>query len=297
MLDGARWSILVAAALTLGACTYRFGERDAFRPRKLQLLTETVERHNVEIPQPVGATLRGWYLTPKAPRRHMVFLYGNGSSVVDEYAKLHWLAQTYDMDILVVDYPGYGFSDGSASVEAIARASVVVFDSMAARWPRDDGPIFVYGHSLGTVFAVYVGVNRPRSAVILEAPLTSVQDLIDAKVHRVPWFVRPFVTIKIDEALTRWRQPVDMIKDLAGPLLVIHGTDDQTIPVDQGRRMFEAAATTRKHLCEVPGEDHYPVQPNREGRPELGCLTAFLNGNDSPATVPAFPAQVTRSAE
>lgn len=168
---------------------------------------------------------------------------------------------------------------------------------MAARWLKHDGPIFVYGHSMGTAFAVHVGVNRPGTAVILEAPLTSIQDLVAAMKHRPPWYARLFVRITIDEALTRWRQPVDLIKELARPLLIIHGTNDRTIPVAQGRRMFAAALTTQKHLCELPGEDHYPVQPNPDRRTDLSCLTAFLRGHGAPATMPASSARPTSSTE
>ena len=297
MLNGARRLILLAAVPTLASCTYQLRERNLFNPRKLFVLTETIERHNVELKQQGGTTLRGWYLTPKAPRRHLVFFYGNGSSVVLEYAKLHWLAQTYDMDILVVDFPGYGFSDGSPSVDGLARASLQIYDAMAARWPKHDGPIFVYGHSMGTAFAVHVGVNRPGAAVILEAPLTSVQDLVAAAAHRRPWHARLFVAITVDEALTHWRQPVDMIKELAGPLLIIHGTNDRTIPIEQGRRMFEAATTNQKHLCELAGEDHYPVQPSPDRRTDLSCLTAFLSGHGAPATMPASSARPKSSTE
>jgi len=283
MLDGAKRLVLLAALLTPTACTSRFQEAHVFNPHRVVWLTETIERHNVELKQ-AGMTLRGWYLTPRAPRRHMVFFYGNGSSVVQQYVKLHWFAQTYEMDILVVDFPGYGFSDGRASVDALARASLLVYDAMARRWPGPGGPIFVYGHSMGTAFAVHVGVNRPGAAVILEAPFTSIQDLVVELSRRRPWVARLFTRITIDPVLTRWRQPVDTIKELVGPLLVIHGTDDRVVPVAQGRRMFEAAGTRQKHLCEVAGEDHYPVQPNPDRRGGMHCLGAFLNGHGAAAS-------------
>jgi uncharacterized protein len=282
MLSSARL-IPLTAVLMLASCTYPYRERNAFNPNKVFVLNETIERHNVELGQPGEVTLRGWYLTPRAPRRHLVFFYGNGSSVVQEYAKLHWLAQTYDLDILVVDFPGYGFSDGSPTVEGLARASLRIYDAMAARWPKRDAPILVYGHSMGTAFAVHVGAHRPGAAVILEAPFTSIQDLVAAMRRRLPWYTRLFLRIPIDEALTHWRQPVDLIKELTGPLLVIHGTSDRVIPVEQGRRMFQAATTPRKVLCVLAGEDHYPVEPFPDRRTDLSCLTAFLGGQGSTA--------------
>jgi len=176
-----------------------------------------------------------------------------------------------------VDYPGYGFSEGSPTVDGLARASLRIYDFMAARWPHAEGPIFVYGHSMGTAFALHVGLNRPGTPVILEAPLTSVQDLAAAIKQRVPWYARLFLTIKIDPELTRWRQPVDMIPQLVGPLLIIHGTDDHTIPFAQGKRLFEAATTKQKHFCALAGEGHSPVEPDRDRRTDLGCLAAFLD--------------------
>jgi uncharacterized protein len=187
------------------------------------------------------------------------------------------------MDVLVVDYPGYGFSEGSPSVDGLARASVRIYDAMAARWPKHEGPIYVYGHSMGTAFALHVGVHRPRAAVILEAPFTSVRDQVGASMRRLPWHVRLSLKVKIAEVLTRARQPVDLIKALAGPLLVIHGTSDRTIPVTQGRRMFQAARTPRKLLCEIAGEGHFPVEPHPDKRAALSCLTAFLTGRGAPA--------------
>jgi fermentation-respiration switch protein FrsA (DUF1100 family) len=44
------------------------------------------------------------------------------------------------------------------------------------------------------------------------------------------------------------------------PLLIIHGTDDHTIPFAQGKRLFEAATTKQKHFCALAGEDRNPTQ-------------------------------------
>jgi hypothetical protein len=53
----------------------------------------------------------------------------------------------------------------------------------------------------------------------------------------------------------------------------IRGTNNRTARVAPSQRMFEAAGSKQKHLCELVGEDHYPVEPNPD-RPASACTAS-----------------------
>ncbi|MBN2494145.1 MAG: alpha/beta fold hydrolase [Deltaproteobacteria bacterium] len=289
MLASRAWPIVILSVVCC-ACTVRIAERDVFPDHRLRPVSDAVVRRNVQVEMPDGTRLRGWRLTPPSPRYHLVYFYGQGSSVHADAHKLFWLAEVLDLDILAVDYPGYGFSDGTATGESLRAASLAIFDAMAGMLEDDRQPIAVYGHSMGSGFAVWAASQRSRAVVVLEAPFTTVEAMFKNYFERqVPWYVRCFVGIKLAEPLRHPRQPIDLIAEMNAPLLVIHGDRDETIPIEFGRRMFEASASYDKHWCPISGAGHSPIWPERERNDKLGCLLTFLQLYAAARPEPSVP--------
>ena len=142
---------------------------------------------------------------------------------------------------LAVSYRGYPGSGGHPSESALVSDGEMEFDWLKERSPS----IVIHGESLGTGVATEVAAARPPRALILEAPFTAALDIAEATYPWVPvkWLMR-------DPFLSR-----EHIKDVHAPLLIIHGTADQVIPVEEGKRLF-ASANEPKSLVIVEGAEH-----------------------------------------
>ncbi len=93
--------------------------------------------------------------------------------------------------------------------------------------------------------------------MVLVAPPASPRAMVDHMESNLPWYARLFFDLEPGEALRRLDPvPETAIRTLAEPLLVVHGTADLVVPIEHGRRLFGLAASARKRMCEVPGEDH-----------------------------------------
>jgi len=131
----------------------------------------------------------------------------------------------------VVDYPGYGGSEGRTTEQALYDAADVAFAALAQRPGVDPARIFVYGRSLGTAVAVRTAATHPTAGLILESPFTSATDMARLHYGLVP---RTLLHLKLDNAAT--------IRRVVCPVLIFHGTDDRLVPIAMGRSVAAAAA-------------------------------------------------------
>ena len=109
-------------------------------------------------------------------------------------------------------------------------------------------PVISYGHSLGgakTVTAIAEGKTPQLRAVVVDAAFASYREMAMVMGGRLA------ADLVSDEL-----SPVDQVAKISPlPLLVIHGKKDPVIPVDQGRKLYEAAQKP-KTLFEVENGDH-----------------------------------------
>ena len=143
--------------------------------------------------------------------------------------------------LLAPSYRGYPGSGGTPSEAALISDGVAVFDWLNSRADR----IVVFGESLGSGVAVAVAVERDGLALILEAPFSAAVDL--AK-DRYAWL--PVDLLMKDPFRSR-----DRIGGLREPLLIVHGSADRTVPLEQGKDLF-AYAPEPKRLVEIAGAGH-----------------------------------------
>ncbi len=260
------------------SCSKVIRERELFHPRKHSLMPDSLTRKNVEIAIEDTVVLRGWFLTSEDSRYSLIFFYGNGETVINASSTLYWLAASLKMDVLAVDYRGYGFSDGTPGLETISSDVVIVYDYLVNeiyKTKENRKPLFIFGRSLGSVFALKVALNRRADGVILQAPPSSIVDIIAAWRKIIPWYVRWLVRLKPDERLKKLHpQPINDIKNLSAPLLVIHGTEDRIVPIELGRQMYEKAGSAKKQFCEVKRVGHNNLPINRGTAKD--CISTFI---------------------
>jgi hypothetical protein len=261
-----------------------------FPPRELVATPETFGLPYEEVPLTTadGLRLHAWFVpgdpgaapagkeAPAAERRPsltLVLFHGNAENIGDGVA-VAALTRAAGHNLLLVDYRGYGRSEGSPSEKGIYRDGEAAMAALRARADVDPEGIVVWGRSIGGAVAVHLAASQPVRGVILESPFTSVRELLREGGYGLMAFLARFGTYRFDSAAG--------IVRVRAPLLVVHGTSDEIIPFALGRRLHDLAPGPREFLA-IEGGGHNDLWA-RHARAVWGGIAAFLERLARPGT-------------
>ena len=174
-----------------------------------------------------------------AARPALIFFHGNGE-LIDDWAFEFQVPRSWGLGILLVEYPGYGRSPGTASEASVTSVALAAWDTLAGRGDVDASQIVAYGRSLGGGAACALARERAVMALVLESTFTSVRDM-------VPRFLVPSFLLR-----DRFESEA-VVARFEGPMLIVHGERDEVVPVAHAHRLHEAAhSSERAELVIVP---------------------------------------------
>ena len=218
-----------------------------------------------------GTPLRGWIVRGRAANAPWTILCtGNAGTVEGMIGVGIWFAQNTGANALVWDYRGFGFSGGRPDIAATRDDALVVYDAVRAR----SGHIpIVYGQSFGTTIAAHIAHERPVRALVLHAAPVSIERLFgDLRDRNFPWpfhRLRPWPARDVREDFA----VAAAVRDVRAPTLVIHGTADALIPIEEGRLVERASGARVKQFIALPGVAHDRID---YATPEGAGVAAFL---------------------
>jgi fermentation-respiration switch protein FrsA (DUF1100 family) len=157
----------------------------------------------------------------------VIFTHGN-AELIDYWPELLGELGEMGVALLLVEYPGYGRSEGSPSQKSITETMLLAYDTLVARPEVDSGRIVVHGRSVGSGAACILLGRRKVAAAILESSFTGIRPF--ARERLLP----PFLVLDPFDNL-------QAVRDFQGPVLVIHGKRDDVIPYRHGKKLAEAA--------------------------------------------------------
>jgi fermentation-respiration switch protein FrsA (DUF1100 family) len=236
--------VLLAVALYAGATAYMFFNQRNFQyspSGPIIALADTTLVGVTEIALPSGdGTINGWYQAPPPGRPLIIYYKGNTGSFSEEHERYEqFVADGYGF--MAFDYRGFPMSPGEINQDNILTDAITAYD-----WAADKGaPILIWGRSIGSGPATYVASQRDARALLLETPFLSA---VSVAVERYPYLPSRWV-MQDQFPSNEW------IVDVAEPVLVAHGTDDTTIDVSNGERLY-ALAPNKDELWIEPGADH-----------------------------------------
>ena len=182
----------------------------------------------------------------------ILFFHGNGE-VVSDYDELSMFYFKYKLNIAVVDYRGYGKSNGTPTVANMSRDAHKVFESARAALKeknlKDD--LWIMGRSLGSVSAFEIAYEHGPDikGLIIESGFPSISSLI----------IRHGIA-SADMALDAITEEcLGMLKAITVPLLVIHGEYDTLVPPDEAETIMENTGSSNKSLLMIPGATHNDI--------------------------------------
>jgi len=252
-LPAAARFVLIACALAaagfaaLLAVLWFVQERLLFFPTPLPAnatlsLDRDVQERSVEVP---GARLSVLELRLPDPSGVVFFLHGNGGNLASWFVNTDFYRRA-NVDLVMLDYRGYGKSTGRIESEAQLHADVAtVWREVAPRY-RCKHRVF-YGRSLGSGLAAALAANEQPDLTVLVSPYESLVAL--ARQH-YPW---------VPEAVLRYRLRTDQaLPAINGPVLLMHGDRDTLIPPAHSEALLARSPTARRVL--VPGAAHNDLQ-------------------------------------
>jgi len=183
--------------------------------------------------------------------RTIVFFHGNGGNLSHRAPFLARMRSVLGANVFIFDYQGYGQSSGLPSEKATTADARAAVEYLTGRDDVDPSRVAYYGESLGGAVAIALAVNHPPTGLVVQSAFTSLADL--TRIHYPALsFLLPFASMRYD-ALTA-------IRAVKAPTLIVHGGSDSLVPVEQARRLYEAA-NEPKRLLIVPDAGHNDVVP------------------------------------
>lgn len=162
------------------------------------------------------------------------------------------MLSVYHYDVLVFDYRGYSKSTGEVTEENIFSDSEFIYKELLKNYGEDR--IILYGRSIGSGPASFLASTLKPKALILEAPFYNFAELAKNYLPLVPSSLLQF---KFENNL--------YLKKYQGPMFIIHGVEDEVVPIEQSEKLFKNL-TTVKSFSRVPGGHHNDLENKREHR-------------------------------
>ena len=184
--------------------------------------------------------IHGWYV-PGDSDRVLLFFHGNAGNISHRLESIRQFLEL-GLSVLIVDYRGYGQSEGHTTEPGIYRDAEAAWHYLTETLGIPEGRIIVFGRSMGASAAAHVAARNRPLALVVESSFTSVPDIAG---EYYPWLPVRW--------LSRLRHSTeDLVREAGSPVLVIHSRDDEIVRFRHGEAIF-AAAGEPKSFLEIRG--------------------------------------------
>jgi uncharacterized protein len=189
-----------------------------------------------------GEKIIVWHVPAMPAHPVVLFFPGNGDVLAGRVSRFKGITAG-GIGLVALSYRGYAGSSGAPSEQGLLQDAAAAYAFTLARY--DPARIVAWGFSLGTGVAVALASEHRIEKLILESPYTSTVDIAGALFPIVPVSLLMRDQFHSDRRIAR----------VAVPLLIMHGSNDPTIPIGFGERLF-ALANEPKQFVRFPGGGH-----------------------------------------
>jgi uncharacterized protein len=191
----------------------------------------------------------------------IIFYHGNAGSACNR-TYLKQLFEKLNLSYIFVEYAGYSNDSKRPSKEFLMKDVLNVNQFVT---DKKMSKIIVMGESLGTALATYHSSIIPVDKLLLISPFFSIKDLVKKDFGIYP--ISLILTENYDNAF--WIK-----KSQAKNIEIIHGKDDETVPIEQSRKLYQEINITNKKIIEVDQAHHNDIYNFNETN---NNINQFLN--------------------
>jgi uncharacterized protein len=225
----------------------------------------------IDIPRKDGARQFAWIV--QAPDRAdaavwLLYLHGNASTIASSVNIAHYREfRQLGLNTLAPEYRGFAGLDGTPTENSLNLDARAAYDYLRAVQHVAPDRIVFFGWSLGSAVAIDLALNVEDAGLILEGAPASQAGLSQ---RRYPLFPVHLLMRNLFDS----RSKIDRIQS---PMLFLHGSDDEVVPIAEGRQLFDAARGD-KRFVEIHGGGHVNLA-DVDPKTFSGAIRQFLDAH------------------
>ena len=272
--------ILVAGAMVFLTGLYFFSRKLLYfpapvTPDRLAYITANMpDAQEMQIQVEKNVVLHGWFLQKDLAGLPTIFYFGGNAEEVS--SNLEAYAAKLSANVVLMNYRGYGLSRGAPTETRLKSDALAIYDHMADRFGLNPADSAAWGRSLGSSIAAHLVLERGLGRLILTCPFDSIQDVAGA--YYPAWLV--------NLVLQDRHRTIDFSSRIQSSTLVLAPIDDEVIPIDNTRNLFDSLTCSKK-MVHIHGAGHNTISLF-DGY--YDHVNRFLKKNPVPEQLPDQPA-------
>ncbi len=240
--------LLFIAYLLVVLAALIFQRRLIYFPTKVpaEVIESVAAEHGFAPWKNPSGQLIGWKMPAGgAPAGSVLIVHGNAGCALSRDYLARPIHDAADVDVFVLEYPGYGARPGAPGKSSFVAAAEAAFHLLSTSSPR-----YVVSESIGAGVAGELARNHPAeiAGLALFAPYASLAAVAQKQMPFLPAYLLLFDRF----------DPADCLKSYHGPVKMIIAGADEIIGAASGRRLFDGYAGP-KDLQLIPGAHHNEV--------------------------------------
>jgi hypothetical protein len=197
-----------------------------------------------------GLRLEGWFVhSAQLPPRYTVLVFNGNAGNRAYRLELAAALRQHRLAVFLFDYRGFGGNPGSPTEVGLAADGRAARQYLLGRSDVQVSRLIYFGESLGSAVAVELATEYEPAALILRSPFASMTEL--GQLH--------YPLLPVRRLLRDRFASIERIGQVRCPLLVIAGSRDRIVPIEQSRRLYDAAISSKTFIV-IPDADHNDLE-------------------------------------
>lgn len=255
--------ILTAIILLVGYIKYIESRSVFFPTQEIQFSPQVTNLsfEDIYIETEDKLKINGWFIPHSNAGYTLLLFHGNGGNIQDRLDKIY-LLHRMGLNIFIIDYRGYGRSQGRPNEAGIYLDAWAAYNYLIDKRNISPKQIILYGESLGCAVAVDLAFKVKIKGLILEGSFSKGRDMA----RRIYPFLPSFLFSNRFDSLAK-------IKAVNAPKLFIHSQNDEIVPIDLARKLYNTALEP-KHFVEILGSHNTAFLDSQEAF--LSAVASFI---------------------
>ena len=161
----------------------------------------------------------------------LIFFHGNAEDLRISYDLVDMFRSVLNVNVIAVEYPGYGLYKGKTCESAIIADAISVYMFVKEEFKYQDSDILIFGRSIGSGPACFIARHYPVGCLLLMSAFTSIKDVVKNVAGRL-------AKLMVKE---RFRN-IDHMPYIKCPTFLVHGIRDKLVPYSHSQKLHEDCA-------------------------------------------------------
>ena len=235
----------------------------------------------IDVPGTKNEKLHGYYLpSPIKTDKAVIYLHGRSHNNGNSASACLKIQEHVPVNVLMADYRGFGKSAGVATPESVVQDAEIMYNHLIQQGFKPEN-ITIYGHSLGGAIAIELASRLKKKVrnLIIQSSFASVEEVTTAYKKKYLYFIPDLITKLLNRITPNVFDSKETIKNIDPEtrLLILHGLNDEYIPVKQSNELFENASTDKKQIIVLQDVKHNDFCDHLDTNPQyITELKKFL---------------------